>query len=221
MGFLPVHATRVRSPLGAVTREGSTRVREPPVIDSPVSERLDLTELIRRAQKGDARAAEALFAATYPELRRLARSRLRGGGRNTLLDTTSLVHEWYVRFVRTSRVKLEDRAHFMRYAGRAMRTVIVDFARRRRAGRRGGGRPREDLAISAADGASEGADEILRVHDALDELQRLEPRMAKVVELRYFVGLSEAEIAAALDLTERTVRRDWEKARLLLSEALA
>ena len=186
-----------------------------------MSEGPDLTDLVHRAQAGDARAAEALFEATYPELRRLARARLRSGGRNTLLDTTSLVHEWYVRFVRTSRVRLEDRAHFMRYAGRAMRTVIVDFARKRRAERRGGGRSPEELAIPAAEGAAAGADQILRVHEALEELERLEPRMARVVELRYFVGLSEAEIAAALDLTDRTVRRDWEKARLLLAEALA
>ena len=189
------------------------------VIGSTVSESPDLTELMHRAQAGDARAAEALFEATYPELHRLARARLRSGGRNTLLDTTSLVHEWYVRFVRTSRVRLEDRAHFMRYAGRAMRTVIVDFARKRRAERRGGGRSPEEL-IPAAEGAA-GAEQILRVHEALEELEKLEPRMAKVVELRYFVGLSEAEIAAALDLTDRTVRRDWEKARLLLAEALA
>lgn len=191
------------------------------VIDPAVSETRDLTELIHRAQGGDPRAAEALFEATYPELRRLARARLRSGGRNTLLDTTSLVHEWYVRFVRTSRVKLEDRAHFMRYAGRAMRAVIVDFARRRSAARRGGGAAREGLAIQAAEGAAAGAEQILRVHEALEELEKLEPRMARVVELRYFVGLSEAEIAATLDLTDRTVRRDWEKARLLLAEALA
>ncbi len=191
------------------------------VIDLPVSEPPDLTELIHRAQAGDAGAADALFAATYPELRRLARARLRTGGRNTLLDTTSLDHEWYVRFVRTSRVRLEDRTHFMRYAGRAMRAVIVDFARRRAAERRGGGRPREELGIPGADGEAAGADQILRVHEALDELGKLEPRLAQVVELRYFVGLTEAEIASALELTDRTVRRDWEKARLLLAEALA
>jgi RNA polymerase sigma factor (TIGR02999 family) len=187
-----------------------------------VGEAPDLTELIRRAQRGDESAAEALFEATYPELRRLARARLRSAGRNTLLDTTSLVHEWYVRFVRTSRVRLEDRSHFMRYAGRAMRAVIVDFARRRGAERRGGGpAAREGIAIQAAEGAVAGAEQILRVHEALDELGKLDRRMAQVVELRYFVGLTEAEIAEALNLTDRTVRRDWEKARLFLAQALA
>lgn len=191
------------------------------LIDSSLGETPDLTALIRRAQLGDAGAAEALFEATYPELRRLARARLRSGSRGTLLDTTSLVHEWYARFVRTSRMRIEDRAHFMRYAGRAMRAVIVDFARRRRAGRRGGGAGRDCLAIQAAEGAAAGAEQILRVHEALDELARVEPRMAQVVELRYFVGLTEAEIGAALGVTDRTVRREWEKARLLLAEALA
>jgi RNA polymerase sigma factor (TIGR02999 family) len=188
-----------------------------------VSDLPALTELIRRVQEGDSEARDALFLATYPELRRLARARLRGGRRNTLLDTTALVHEWYMRFVHTSRLRLEDRAHFMRYAGRAMRAVIIDFARRRAALRRGAGR-REVLAIPDADGdvpgATLGAEQILHVHRALERLEALDPRMAQVVELRYFVGLTEAEIAEALDLTDRTVRRDWEKARLFLAEAL-
>src|SRR6185503_11410118 len=99
----------------------------------------ELTDLLRRAQQGDSEAANAVFAATYPELRRLARARLRGGGRHTLLDTTSLVHESYLRFVANKRLRLEDRVHFMGYAGRVMRSVIVDFARRRSALRRGSG----------------------------------------------------------------------------------
>lgn len=186
-----------------------------------MGESVDLTGLIRRAQAGDRQAVEALFEATYPELRRLARARLRSGGRNTLLDTSSLVHEWYVRFVESGRVRIEDRAHFMNYAGRAMRSVIVDFARRRKAARRGGGAVRESLSIASVDGAPAGEEQILRVHEAVEELARLEPRMARVVELRYFAGLTEQEIASSLGLTDRTVRRDWEKARLFLAEALA
>ncbi len=189
--------------------------------DVRMAEDLDLTELIHRAQGGDGRAVDDLFRATYPELRRLARARLRSGGRNTLLDTTSLVHEWYIRFVRNGRVRIEDRDHFMRYAGRAMRTVIVDFARRRAAARRGGGVVKVSDTAEQASAGAEGEREILRVHEALEQLERLEPRMARVVELRYFVGLTEQEIARTLDLTDRTVRRDWEKARLLLAEALA
>jgi RNA polymerase sigma factor (TIGR02999 family) len=212
-------------PPAAGQRLGKVRFPVPGVggaaIGLPVDDSIDLTGLIRQAQAGDGRAADALFTATYPELRRLARARLRSGGRNTLLDTSSLVHEWYVRFVQSGRIRLEDRAHFMNYAGRAMRSVIVDFARRRQAARRGGGAVRESLSIEAVDGALAGEEQILRVHEAVEELARLEPRMAQVVELRYFAGLTEKEIASALGLADRTVRRDWEKARLFLAEALA
>ena len=98
-----------------------------------------LTQLIHRAQQGDLQAADALYAATYADLRRLARSRLRAGNRPTLLDTCSLVHESYVRFAEARHVRIEDRVHFMRWAAQVMRSVIVDFARRRLAERRGGG----------------------------------------------------------------------------------
>jgi RNA polymerase sigma factor (TIGR02999 family) len=189
--------------------------------DGAVTQSPDLTELIRRARVGDGGAVDALFEATYPELRRLARARLRAGGRNTYLDTTALVHEWYARFVRSGQVRIEDRSHFMCYAGRAMRSVIVDLARRRSSSRRGGAASRLSLTLVEGESAAAGAEQILEVHRALGELARLSPRLAQVVELRYFVGLSEAEIGEALGLAERTVRRDWEKARLLLAEALA
>ena len=179
----------------------------------------ELTDLLRRAQQGDSEAANAVFAATYPELRRLARARLRGGGRHTLLDTTSLVHESYLRFVANKRLRLEDRVHFMGYAGRVMRSVIVDFARRRSALRRGSGTIRVSLTLDV-DGAKGGEAEILRVNEALDALTARDPRMARVVELRYFGGMNETEIAEALAVTDRTVRRDWEKARLWLAEWL-
>src|SRR5687767_889351 len=99
----------------------------------------DITALIHLAQQGDAKAADALFTFTYQELRKLARMRLRAGGRDAVLDTPALVHESYLRLVEVKRVRMEDRLHFLRYAGRAMRSVIVDFARRRQADRRGGG----------------------------------------------------------------------------------
>ena len=181
---------------------------------------LSLTELIHRAESGDAEAAEGLFAATYGELRKLARGRLRAGGRNTFLDTSSLVHESYLRFVGAGRLRLEDRVHFMRWAGRVMRSVIVDFARRRNAARRGGASARLTLTTQLDAEMPGGEQEILRVHDALDELASLDARLAQVVEMRYFGGMTELEIGEALGITERTVRRDWEKARLLLREAL-
>jgi RNA polymerase sigma factor (TIGR02999 family) len=179
-----------------------------------------VTKLLRRVQRGDPGAAHALFSTTYADLQRLARARLRAAGRGSLLDTTSLVHEWFVRFVRQEGLDLVDSAHFMRYAARAMRSVIVDHVRRRVAGRRGGGAGRVSLTAAEEEAALAGADEILGVHRALEQLARLDPRMGEVVELRYFCGLTEVEIAATLGVNERTVRRDWEKARLWLAEAM-
>jgi RNA polymerase sigma factor (TIGR02999 family) len=180
----------------------------------------DLSELIKQAQAGDAGAVEALFEATYVELRRLAHGRLAGHARHTLLDTTALVHEWFLRFCTTRGVQLGDRRHFMHYAARAMRTIIVDFARERSAARRGGGGAREDFELLSPSVARQAPEEILAVHRALEELATLDQRMADVVELRYFGGLSELETAEALEVTDRTVRRDWEKARLWLAEVL-
>lgn len=163
---------------------------------------------------------DALFASAYQDLRKLARMRLRGGGRNTVLDTTSLVHESYLRLARTGQLRVEDRTHFLRYASRAMRSVIVDLVRQRQAERRGGAAEHVTLTTRAGAGDHVGERQILRVHEAVGELARHDPRMAQVVEMRYFGGLTETEIAEALDVTDRTVRRDWEKARLWLAEAL-
>jgi RNA polymerase sigma factor (TIGR02999 family) len=185
-----------------------------------MNDRLSLTELIHRAQAGDAEAADALFAATYDDLRRLARARLRATGRHATLDTSSLVHESYLRFAAAGRLRIEDRVHFMRWAGRVMRSVIVDFARRRTSGRRGGDRDRITLTERLVPGRTPPEDEILQVHEALERITELDPRMAQVVELRYFCGLTDLEIAETLGVTDRTVRRDWDKARLLLREAL-
>ena len=129
---------------------------------------VELTELLGRAQAGDAAAADAVFRATYDELRYIAHVRLGSGRRNTLLDTTALVHEWFLRFARTHGIRIEDRRHFMRYAARAMRTIIVDFARERAAARRGGGEPSLPLLGTEAMPA-QGPEEILTVHRALVE----------------------------------------------------
>jgi RNA polymerase sigma factor (TIGR02999 family) len=149
-------------------------------------------------------------------LRALARRRLRAGRRDTLLDTSSLVHESYLRFTQAGRLRVEDRIHFMHWAGRVMRCVIVDFARRRLAVRRGGGVRRVTLTVQLPATAVAGEEQILRVHDPLEEMARHDPRMAQIVEMKYFGGMTEEEIAESLDVTGRTVRRDWEKARLLL-----
>lgn len=181
----------------------------------------DIADLVRRVNAGEPGAQEALFAGAYGELRQLARSRLRDGGRNTVLDTTALVHESYLRFVRSGHLRTPDRRAFFAYASRVMRSVIVDTVRERKAERRGGDLLRCTLDTEVADQLPSGEDEVLGVHEALQALAQAEPRLAQVVEMRYFGGYSEQEIADALDLTERTVRRDWEKARLLLSAMLS
>lgn len=171
---------------------------------------------------GDAPGAdiEALFPQLYTELRRLARSRLSAGGRNVLLDTTSLVHESYLRLQGAGKVALKDRDHFLAYAATAMRSVVVDFVRRRASEKRGGGIEHVTLDTGTADTLGATDEEIIHVHDALEALAKVDPRLVRVVEMRYFAGLSDDEIGAALGLTGRTVRRDWEKARLLLAGML-
>ena len=180
-----------------------------------------LTQLIQDVAAGDLVARDELFAAAYGELRTLARSRLRDGGRNTFLDTTALVHESYLRFLKTGHLRLGDRRAFFGYASKVMRSVIVDSVRGRQAERRGGDRVEMTLDTQALAELPSGEAEVLHVHEALLALEEAEPRLAKVVEMRYFGGYTEIEIAEALGVTERTVRRDWDKARLLLMAALS
>ncbi|MEW6704254.1 MAG: ECF-type sigma factor [Pseudomonadota bacterium] len=169
----------------------------------------------------EGRPVDELFAATYGELRRLARSRLRDGGRNTVLDTTALVHETYLRLSKSMAGAFPDRARFFVYAGQVMRSVIVDLVRQRRSERRGGDLVRITLTGDAGDAPqAAGEEQILRINEALEALTKVDPRMAHVVQLRYFGGLSDVEIGQALGVTDRTVRRDWEHARLFLAEAL-
>jgi RNA polymerase sigma factor (TIGR02999 family) len=179
-----------------------------------------LTELIQLVGVGDRAARDELFSTAYAELRKLARARLRDGGRNTFLETTSLVHESYLRFLGAGELRLQDRRAFFAYSSKVMRSVVIDAVRERQALRHGGGQAEITLDTQAANGLTTGADEILKVNDALLSLEEISPRLAKVVEMRYFGGYSEEEIAEALDLTTRTVRRDWEKARMLLMDEL-
>jgi RNA polymerase sigma factor (TIGR02999 family) len=179
-----------------------------------------ITQLLQRMHGGDAGARDALFAATYDELRRLARARLREGGRNTVLDTTSLVHESYLRFVSAGESRAGDRRSFFAYASQVMRSVILNSVRERHAERRGGDAPHLTLHTELADGLSGDEDSILKVHEALLALEQADARLAQVVEMRYFGGYSVQEIAETLEVTERTVLRDWDKARLILLEAL-
>ncbi|MGH9522389.1 MAG: ECF-type sigma factor, partial [Terriglobales bacterium] len=170
-----------------------------------------LTELLGRVQAGDEGARDALFAAAYDELHRLAHARLRDGGRNTVLDTTCLVHESYLRFVRVGELRAEDRRAFFAYASQVMRSVIVNSARERIAQKRGGDRPALTLATNLGADLADGEQTVLAVHEALEALEQAEPRLAQVAQMRYFGGYSEQEIAETLEITERTVQRDWEK----------
>jgi RNA polymerase sigma factor (TIGR02999 family) len=154
----------------------------------------------------------------YDDLRSLARQRLRGHRRGTYLDTTALVHESFLRFMKLGRLVGDDRADFMRYSSQVMRSVVVDYARQRLAECRGSGVAPVDIA--SHDAAIEGEAEIIRVHEALESLARHDERMARVVELRYFAGLNEAEIANLLNVAERTVRREWARARIWLAAAM-
>lgn len=180
----------------------------------------EITTLLRAAGAGDARAADRVVAMLYDDLHRLASSRLRRSGDMTLLDTTALVHESYLRFQRAGELGFADRRHFLAYAARVMHTVVIDAVRARQADRRGGQALHVTLNTEVGDALASGEDEVLRVHEALEELMSVDARLGKVVEMRYFGGLSETEIAECLDITERTVQRDWQKARLFLAAAL-
>ena len=164
-------------------------------------------------------AMDQLWSGLYPDLKRLARARLRRSGSHTLLDTTGLVNDAYLRVAGADALKAASPGQFLAYAARTMRSVVVDLARERQALRHGGDMARITLNTAVIDSASLDA-EPLRVDEALAALAQVEPRLSQVVEMRYFGGFTEAEIGAALGLTDRTVRRDWEKARLLLRAML-
>ncbi|HVE49052.1 MAG TPA: ECF-type sigma factor [Casimicrobiaceae bacterium] len=176
----------------------------------------DLTDLLAAARDGDKNAAGAAFALVYDELHRLAHAKLRDHRTMTLLGTTSLVHESYLRLVASGRMQVADRRHFFAYAARVMRSVIVDSARRSLAQRHGGRHIEVTLDTAFADRAQASDDDLVQINDALDALAAVNPRLVSVVEMRYFSGFSEREIAESLGVSERTVKRDWEKARLLL-----
>jgi len=180
----------------------------------------DVTNLLRKVAANDRSAINGLFELLYDDIHRMARARLSANGPITLLDTTSLAHEAYLRLQNAGRIDLDSRGRFMAYVAQVLRSVIVDFARKRNAERRGGGLQHLTLNTEVAESVGDNDEDILRINEALDELAGTDPRLKQVVEMRYFAGLDEAEIAEALGITDRTVRRDWERARMLLSVAL-
>jgi RNA polymerase sigma factor (TIGR02999 family) len=180
----------------------------------------ELTQLLKAARAGEPGAVDQIISFTYRELKTLAHQRLQHSARFTLLDTGVLVNECYLRLVKLGDLNLQDRRHFMAYAARVMRSIVVDFARERLAQRRGGAITHVTAGAEIPNSTAGDEDEVVRVDEALHELRVIDERLAQVVELRYFGGLSGQEIAATLNVTERTVRRDWEKARVLLHREL-
>jgi RNA polymerase sigma factor (TIGR02999 family) len=178
----------------------------------------EITRLLASLQDGDAEALNALFPIVYADLRSLARNQLRGGARGTL-NTTAVVHEAYLRFAGNEGLAVRDRGHFFALAARAMRQIVIDHARRHLAGKRGGGAAH--TLLEDADVAVESrAGELLDLHAALGRLEALDARLGRVVELRFFAGLSVEEAAAAMDVSAITVKRDWRKAKAFLYREL-
>ena len=180
----------------------------------------EVTLLIERARAGDREAFDRIFELLYPELRQIAHRRLARNARDGLVDTTALVNECYMKFVRRESLAPSDRAHFLAYSATVMRSIIVDAARAAGTDRRGGDAEQVTLNTDLIDTVPNPAGEILDVHAALEELASVDARLASVVEMRYFAGMSDDEIAEVLAISSRTVRRDWDKARLLLAHAL-
>lgn len=179
-----------------------------------------VTELLRECRGGHREAMDRLFSLVYDELRRVAHGQLQREPDGHTLVTTALVHEAYMRLVGITRVEWRDRVHFLSTAARAMRRILIDYARGRQAERRGGGERAVTLdeALVAADLTPES---IIALDEALAELGALNPRLVRVVECRFFGGMTEEETAQALDVTSRTVRNDWVKARGWLRQTLA
>ncbi len=177
----------------------------------------ELTRLLAAWQRGEDGAADRLFSLVYEQLRALARRQVGHGGSGETLRTTALVHEAYLKLSRGSS-RANDRHHFYALAARAMRQILVDHARGRAAVKRGGG-----LRITTLEGepaADSRGHEVLALDDALVRLARLDERLGRLVELRYFAGLSIEETAAVLTLSPATVKRDWRTARAFLFDAL-
>lgn len=178
-----------------------------------------ISSLALAAEQGDAAASQALFAALYAELHRLAKRELARPGAAVTLGVTTLLHEAYLEMAARDGPTFPDRARFMGYAARVMRGLIIDHARSRRASKRGGQFEITALTTDVGENVV-GERELTEISDALDELAKSEPALAEVVDLKFFCGFTFAEIAAMRGSSERTIQRNWEKARIYLHRSL-
>jgi RNA polymerase sigma factor (TIGR02999 family) len=179
----------------------------------------DITEALQRFQAGEKGALDRLVERIYPELHRLAHRQLAGRKADTL-DTTGLVNEVYLKLAARPGAPFEDRAHFFAVAARAMRHIVIDYARERGSQKRGGGQPHIPLDEGRI-AVEQEADRLLALDALLQRLAGVEERLARIVECLFFAGLTEEETAAALGVSERTVQREWARAKAWLKDAMA
>ena len=194
-------------------------MRDPPGQRTPTDESATVTGLLLAWRAGEADASGQLFPLVYDELRRIAHRQIGRERPGHTLDTTALVHEVYLKLVDQTRVQWADRSHFFAVATQAMRRILVDYARKYCSDKRGGGAIRVSLD-DANPAVEDRAELLLAVDEALSELGKLDERLSRVVECRFFGGLTEEETAEVLGVTARTVRRDWSKAKGWLHHVL-
>lgn len=175
----------------------------------------DISAALQKIDRQANAGLDSAFARWYPELKKIAHSRLRGSGLQGNLQTTALVHDSYLKLASGADLAFGDRLQFLSYASRALRSIVIDTVREQRALRRGGDADHVTLDTAAGEGVPASAD-IETINDALDDLEKIDRGLARLVEMRFFGGMTEAEIAEALGVSERTVGREWRKARALL-----
>lgn len=178
-----------------------------------------ISSLVGAAEQGDRSAAEGLFAVLYAELHRMAKRELARHGVPMSLSATTLLHQAYLDLAARDGPSFPDRARFMGYAARVMRGLIIDHARERQAQKRGGRFEITSLGTDVGENAVDDR-ELTRLSEALDELAKMDPALAEIVDLKFFCGFSFGEIAALRNVSERTVQRSWEKARIYLHRSL-
>jgi RNA polymerase sigma factor (TIGR02999 family) len=179
----------------------------------------EATQILQAVSRGEPKAANELLSLVYEELRRLAAAKMAGEAPGHTLQATALVHEAWLRLTHGENRKWNDRAHFFAAAAEAMRRILVDNARRKRAARHGGGHQRVEMP-QIASAILENSDKVLAVNEALEKFSLLDPEKAELVKLRYFVGMTLEQAAEALGISERTAKRYWAFARAWLHEEI-